>query len=182
MIISPVRFKKINPPCTGNTETGNGCVELDSGNRAYLLDHLLGLDQLERNFRFQCDASDSFITRYYLGINWERHVAIVWRQSGLVVGIAELASLTKSWRQPELAISLAPCGNADYLRCRLIQVACIAAQNRGAAEIIMWFASEEEWVPQLARECGGAVDCLRQCTTIPLRDLETSLSKRIGAC
>ena len=182
MLISPIRFQKIMLARAEATQKEDGCRELDSSNRAYLLDHLLGLDQRERNSRFQCGASNSFITRYYLGINWERHVAIVWRQSGLVIGIAELASLTKSWRQPELAISVAPCVDANNVRRRLIQAACVVAQNRGATEIIMWFASEEEWAPQLAREYGGTVDCLRQCATIPLRDIENVLPKKNRPC
>ena len=158
MLISPIELKKFKLPCAEKSQHGDGCTELDSSNRAHLLDHLLGLEQRERNSRFQCGATNSFITRYYLGINWQRHIAIACRKSGLVVGIAELASLTKSWRQLELAISVAPYNDADYVRRRLIQAACVAAQNRGAAEIIMWFGNDEEWVPQLARECGGTVD------------------------
>jgi hypothetical protein len=181
MLISPIQFQKINLARAEATQHWDGCTELDAANRADLLDHLLRLDRCEKNNRFQSGASDSFITRYYLGINWDRHVAIAWRQYGLVIGIAELASPTKSWRQPELAISVAWRGDADYVRRRLLEAACIAAQKRGAVEVIIWFASEEEWPPQLAREYGGAVDCLQQCAAIPLRDVENVLSKRIAA-
>ena len=165
MLISPIRFQKLELEATQHWD---GCRELDAGNRADLLDHLLRLDRNEKNNRFQNGASDSFITRYYLGINWERHAAIAWRQSGLVIGIAELASPTRSWRQPELAISLAWRGDAYYVRRRLLEAACIAAHKRGAVEVIIWFASEEDWAPQLAREYGGVVDWVQQCASIPL--------------
>src|SRR5271166_1790359 len=135
MLISPIGFQKIEPETTQNWD---GCSELDAGNRADLLHHLLRLDRHEKNNRFQSGASDSFITRYYLGINWELHAAIAWRQCGLVIGIAELASPTRSWRQPELAISLTWHSDAYPVRRRLLEAACIAAQKRGAVEVIIW--------------------------------------------
>lgn len=172
VLVSHLRFRKTDPHRSSKSPVGDSCGELDAGNRAHLLDYLLGLDQRGRNVRFQCGASDSFITRYYLGINWGRHVAIVWRQSGLVIGLAELASLAESWRQPELAISIGLCGNPDYVRHRLLQAACVTARERGAGELIIWFGSEEEWVPRLARKCGAVIDWVRQCATIPLHDIE----------
>lgn len=181
MLISPNELKAFRLACAEQTKIGEGCAELDPGNRADLLDHLLGLDQRERNSRFQCGASNSFITRYFLGINWQRHLAIAWRKSNLVIGVAELALLKKSWRQLELAISVAPYSDADHVRRRLIQAACIAAQNHGTAEIIMWFGNDEDWVPQLARECGGAVDRHRQMAVILLSDIEKALSIGMGA-
>ena len=102
MLVSPIELKRFGLPHVENSRNGDGCMELDSSNLAHLLDHLLGLDQHERNSRFQCGATNKFITRYFLGINWQRHIAIACRKSGLVIGIAELASLTKSWRQLEL--------------------------------------------------------------------------------
>ena len=115
MLITPITSKKFKLFRVENSQNRDGCMELDSSNRARLLDHLLGLDQRERNSRFQCGATNNFITRYFLGINWQRHIAIAWRKSGLVIGIAELASLTRSWRQLELAISIAPYSDADYV-------------------------------------------------------------------
>ena len=182
MLVSPIELKRFGLPHVENNRNGDGCMELDSSNLAHLLDHLLGLDQHERNSRFQCGATNKFITRYFLGINWQRHIAIACRKSGLVIGIAELASLTKSWRQLELAISIAPYSDADYVRRRLIQAACVAARNSGAAEIILWFGNDEEWVHQLARECGGTLDWHRQCAAIPLSDIEKGLPNRIDAC
>jgi hypothetical protein len=182
MLISPIELKRFRLPHVENSQNGDGCMELDSSNRAHLLDHLLGLDQRERNSRFQCGATNNFITRYFLGINWQRHIAIACRKSGLVIGIAELASLTKSWRQPELAISIAPYSDADYVHRRLMQAACVAARYRGTAKIILWFGNDEEWVPQLARECDGTVDWHRQCAAIPLSDIEKDLPNRIDAC
>ena len=166
--ISHARF--IDPPRNGNSATGDGCVELNPNSREHLLDHLLGLGQHERNLRFLSAVSDNFITRYYLSIDWKRHVAIVWRQSNCVIGVAELASLTNSWRRSELAISIVSCNDVEIVRRRLIQAACVVARERGAAEVIIWFAREEEWVPRLAQKCGGAVDLLRQCAAIPLHD------------
>ena len=182
MLISPIELKRFRLPQVENSQNGDGCVELDSSNRALLLDHLLGLDQRERNSRFQCGATNKFITRYFLGINWQRHIAIAWRKSGTVIGIAELASLKNSWRQLELAISIAPYSDEDYLRRHLIQAACVAARNRGTAEIILWFGNDEEWVPQLVGECDGTVDWHRQCAAIPLSDSEKDLPNRIEAC
>lgn len=180
--MSPSRSHVNTQAFSDNIEKESGWLELKPGNRACLLDHLLGLDQHERNNRFQCDATNNFITRYFLGINWQRHIAIAWQKSGLVIGIAELASLSKSWRRLEFAISLAPYSDADYVRRRLIQAACVAARNRGAVEIILWFGNNEKWVPQLARECDGTVDWYRQCTAIPLRNIEKALPNKISAC
>lgn len=182
MMISPVKLEKIELRRVQNEQNGYGCMELDLTNRAQLLDHLLALDQHERNSRFQCGATNDFITSYFLSINWQRYLAIAWRKTGLVIGMAELASLTESWRQPELAISIAPYSDTHYVRPRLIQAACVAAQKRGAAKIILWFGNDEEWVPQLARECGGTVDWHQQCATIPLNDDERRVPTRIGAC
>jgi len=99
-----------------------------------------------------------------------------------MIGIAELAaSPTKSWRQPELAISVAWRGDADYVRRHLLEAACIAAQKRGAVEVILWFANKEEWAPRLAREYGGAVDCFQQCATIPLPNVKNgTIAARCG--
>jgi hypothetical protein len=180
MLISPVGLKTIKLPCA--EDNGDGCMELDSSNRALLLDHLLSLDQCERNSRFQCGATNNFITRYFRSINWQRHIAIACRKSGLVIGMAELASLANSWRQLELAISIAPDSDADYVRRRLIQAACVAARHRGTAEIILWFGNDEEWVPQLVRECDGAVDWHRQCAAIPLSGIDKDLPNRIDTC
>jgi hypothetical protein len=68
MLISPIELKRFRLPHVENSQNGDGCMELDSSNRAHLLDHLLGLDQRERNSRFQCGATNNFITRYFLGI------------------------------------------------------------------------------------------------------------------
>jgi hypothetical protein len=182
MLISPVKLEKFELPRVENDQNGDGCMELDSSNRTQLLDHLLALDRHERNSRFQCGATNDFITSYFLSINWQRYLAIAWRKTGLVIGMAELASLTKSWRQPELAISIAPYCDAHYVRRRLIQAACVAAQNRGATKIILWFGNDEEWVPQLVRECRSKVDWHRQCATIPLNDIGRGIPNRIGAC
>jgi hypothetical protein len=94
------------------------------------------------------------------------------------MGIAELASLTDSWRQPELAISIAPSVDANYVRRHLIQAACAAARKRGAAEIIIWFGSEENWVCRLASEYDGKIDRVRQYATIPLLDMENIASNQ----
>jgi hypothetical protein len=181
MLMSPSRSHVNTQACTENIEKESGWLELGPGNRACLLDHLLGLDQHERNSRFQCGATNDFITSYFLSINWQQYLAIAWRKTSLVIGMAELASLTRSWRHPELAISIAPYSGAHYVRRRLIQAACVAAQNRGAAKIILWFGNDEEWVPQLARECGGTVDWHRLRATIPLNDIERGVPNRIGA-
>jgi uncharacterized protein YjiS (DUF1127 family) len=166
--MSQARFSKIDAPRNGNSAKGDGCVELDSRNREHLLVHLLGLSQHERNLRFQGAVSDKFITRYYFSINWERYAAIVWRQLNSVIGIAELASVANSWRHSELAISVVSCDDAENVRHQLIRAACAVARERGAAEVIIWFAREEEWAPRLAQKCGGAVDLVRQRATIPL--------------
>jgi hypothetical protein len=182
MLMSPSRSHVNTQACTENIEKESGWLELGPGNRACLLDHLLGLDQREKNRRFLCGTSNSFITRYYLGINWERHVAIAWRQSGLVTGIAELARVTDSWEKTELAISMArsiaTCADADFVRYNVMQAACIAARRRGAAEIIIWFGSEEHCVFRLAYEYGGAIDWVRQCATIPLLGIENIPSNK----
>ncbi len=50
MLITPIELKKFKlPPRVENSPNGDGCMQLDSSNRAHLLDHLLGLDQHERN-------------------------------------------------------------------------------------------------------------------------------------
>ena len=54
-----------DPQRSRKSPMGDSCAELVTS--ALLLDFLLNLDQRERNVRFQCGASGSFTTRYYLG-------------------------------------------------------------------------------------------------------------------
>jgi len=123
MLISPIQFQKINLARAEATQHWDGCTELDAANRTDLLDHLLRLDRCEKNNRFQSGASDSFITRYYLGINWDRHVAIAWRQYGLMIGIAELAASPKI---------MAPTGTGNLRRLAWRCGLCAPSPIRGS--------------------------------------------------
>ncbi len=136
-----------------------------------ILDYFLSLNQRERCIRFGVAASDGYIYRYLAGVDWRYYCAFARRQDAGVLALVELVGDPETgWRRPELAISVAGTLDPEQVRAELLQIAFLAANARGAAEIIIYYEPAEDWVPALAAEFGGTIDGAKGIAVLPIGD------------
>jgi hypothetical protein len=130
---------------------------------------LLSLNQRGRCTRFGLAACDGHIGRYFADVDWR--CAFARRQDAGISALVELLGDAETgWRRPELAISIAGTHDPEQIRAELLQIAFLAANGRGAAEIIIHHEPAEEWVPVLVAEFGGMVDSAKGIAFLPVGD------------
>ena len=136
-----------------------------------ILDYFLSLNQRDRCTRFGIAASDGYIYRYLAGVDWRYYAAFARRRDAGVLALVELFGDPETgWRRPELAISVAGTLNPEQVRAELLQIAFLAANARGATDIIIHYEPAEEWVPALAAEYGGTLDSHKGIAVLPVGD------------
>lgn len=111
---------------------------LAGGDRESLAEHYRSLSMADRIARFHGALSDAAIAAYVNGIDWRWHCVVAYAASARIAAVAEIvAHPIEGWRVSELALSLAPSCVTFQVRSELVQIAILAARERGAKALVL---------------------------------------------
>ena len=111
---------------------------LDGSDHDSLADHYRSLSMADRIVRFHGAMSDDAVQAYSRGIDWRWHCAAAFTASGRIAAVAEVvAHPQKGWAVSEMALSLPPHCATVQVRSELVQIAILAARERGARALVV---------------------------------------------
>jgi len=132
--------------------------------RRRIKDHLLSLDERDRYLRFGYPASDEQITRYAMGLDFERDEVLgIFNRRLELVAMAHLAYEPQPQRQgkpamAEFGVSVLNKARGRGFGARLFERAALHARNRGIETLFIHALSENAPMLKIARNAGAKVE------------------------
>lgn len=132
--------------------------------RRRIRDHLLSLTERDRYLRFGYPASDEQITRYAMGLDFERDEVLgIFNRRLQLVAMAHLAYEPQPQRQgkpamAEFGVSVLGKARGRGMGARLFERAALHARNRGIETLFIHALSENAPMLKIARKAGATVE------------------------
>ncbi|QPF72501.1 GNAT family N-acetyltransferase [Roseateles sp. DAIF2] len=132
--------------------------------RRRIKDHLLSLSERDRYLRFGYPASDEQITRYAMGLDFERDEVLgIFNRRLQLVAMAHLAYAPQPQRQgkpamAEFGVSVLDKARGRGFGARLFERAALHARNRGIETLFIHALSENAPMLKIARKAGATVE------------------------
>lgn len=132
--------------------------------RRRIRDHLLSLSERDRYLRFGYPASDEQITRYAMGLDFERDEVLgIFNRRLELVAMAHLAYEPMPQRQgkpamAEFGVSVLDKARGRGFGARLFERAALHARNRGIETLFIHALSENAPMLRIARKAGAKVE------------------------
>lgn len=132
--------------------------------RRRIAEHLLALDERDRYLRFGFPASNEQITRYAMGLDFERDEVLgIFNRRLQLIAMAHLAYAPQPQRagkpaMAEFGVSVLKQGRARGFGARLFERAALHARNRGIETLFIHALSENAPMLSIARKAGATVE------------------------
>jgi RimJ/RimL family protein N-acetyltransferase len=132
--------------------------------RRRIRDHLLSLPERDRYLRFGYPASDEQITRYAMGLDFERDEVLgIFNRRLQLVAMAHLAYEPRPQRpgkpaMAEFGVSVLGKARGRGMGARLFERAALHARNRGIDTLFIHALSENTPMLKIARKAGATVE------------------------